>query len=376
MIRHRSKLTLYSLCILVGCSSDSHSPQTARTVDPCSTLPAEAGDPSQAILDIHLGIPLDEASLRLDCMEGKPEIWNGTNGQFAHDANALLSELREGGYKNLLVATVGTKRACPAAPEQPSSSLGGSLIPDDVRLRSFLVTGITGGGFPCYSQITQQVVLRLGGPPGAQKVVGIWRLYLPPQGNRPQLSQLLSDLKAKYGAIATQTVVDPSQGFSATGFEDESGLTLDAEAVRSAHLGSPPIEPTPPSTTRACGFLGLRTCPRDVPLSEAETYNAAINQYRSDVDTYQRRKHWGDRYADCVMTAPQFPGSSTLDESVTASCGPSYFVAAWPLTAGYAEGLFVGVYSPSLAANLHTSLYEYLRTKRPLIQGSGTSTKL
>src|ERR1041384_2825243 len=100
MAKLSSMATCASLWILACCStSDSKGSGESATLNPCRSLPAESGDPGQNILGISLGMSRQEADLRLQCMEGRPELMGGTNGQFAYDANALLAELGEGGYQ-------------------------------------------------------------------------------------------------------------------------------------------------------------------------------------------------------------------------------------------------------------------------------------
>jgi hypothetical protein len=351
--------TILLACSLSGCDD------LKKMVTGCSSQPVDNNSP-HSVLGIGIGMARADAEKIMGCVENG-EVSQGTSGASAQEADTILSELKTGGYANLLIVTDATKRDCAARRQDGNDALDGILVPDDVRFADYLLTG---NSFPCYSVVRQQIVAKLGGPPGAQQVIGIWRLFVPAQGERPQLAQLLEDLKGKYPALSTETVPDSRQGFLVAGFEDEADNTLDPGEIQAGYLATPPVEPTAPATTEACGLLWLDTCSRPIPQSEQDAYQSARSRYGSDLEDYQRRKQKGDRYAACIGAVPRRWSDPSLRESLEEPCGIAYFAAARPLPGGFASGFFVGLYDPALAARLKASFDDYIRSKRPELEST------
>jgi hypothetical protein len=337
----------------------------------CSSAPAHSDSPT-SVLGIEIGMARADAEKVLNCLGKGSNYWQGTRGEFALKVNTVLREIGDdGGYQNLLVATDGTKRDCPAVRREDSGALDGNLTPDDTKFANF---AIAGNAFPCYSIIRQQVAVRLGGPPDGQRVIGVWRLYAPPVGERPRLAQLIGELKQKYPTLDIERVSNPEQGFIVAGFQDDRGNSLDPTEIQASRVASPPTEPTPPATTQTCDFpYVFSTCPRPVSQSEQDSYDAALARYKSDYAAYGERKQHGDRYFAC-LSSPGQAGTVTIDEATQSSCGLQYFASAHPLSGGFAEAIYVGIYNPALGFELRSALNDYLKSKRPSFESTGNRT--
>jgi hypothetical protein len=238
----------------------------------------------------------------------------------------------------------GRRRPAVLTAEKPG--LAETLRPDDERFSRYTISGVSARNWSsCFSEISNQIVLRLGGPPEQQVVVGVWHLAVPRDGRRVALEDMLSSLNARYPILQLDASGNVANGFHGSAFADAQGGRLDHAQIESDYRNpAPPAAPQPPRTTEGCGFLLLSTCPRTPPQSEIDAYEAAMRAYDENSRSHQARMRMANAYGRCVLNPPRSPGEAAIDETSEAACGPAYYAAAFPYPGGLTEAYYIGVY--------------------------------
>jgi hypothetical protein len=313
----------------------------------------------------------------LKCYDKEAHIQFGTSGSFENDVSRFLSEIdKNGEYTNFIVWTRGEVAPCQTKSED-GTALSNTQKSDDQRFDAYIFSGVDAPSFHCFTTIRDQIVLRLGGPPTEMVVTGIWRFNQQKDNERVQLSSAMAALNQRYPALMLNADTDTSQGFYGVAFLDPQGKRLDWAQIGEDYQSlRPPIAPSPPKTTKSCGFLGFGTCDRQPTQAEYDEYNAAKRQYEDDLVSYQARSDLAQKYGVCVSNPPRAVVASPIRDDADTNCGPSMYVAATPYPGGFAEGLFIAVYDPVVARSARVKLEEYLRSRRAQSGSHGTSSEL
>ncbi len=287
--------------------------------------------------------------------------------------NKLITEVSDGKthYNNVLIWTRGQIQECPSGVTSGNTELAENLRPYDVRFAKYLISGRSGNGFHCFSNLTEQIVVRLGGKPNDLAVTGVWRFVQPETGSRPKLEALLADLSQKFPSMGLSGLISEDKGFYSAASTDEDGDVLTADEIREDYYLSEPVAPTPLKTTEGCGFLWLNTCPRVPPQSEIDDYNRARQAYETDAAQYSARKAKGNSYYACVSADASSPGDPPVSDTDESKCGMFFYIAATPYPGGFAEGIYTGLYDHRVARAQRAQLDEYVRGLR----GNDTSSR-